>query len=348
MEWIASPEAWIALLTLTLLEIVLGIDNIVFISILSGRLPEEERPKAMRVGLGVAMASRILLLLAIAWIMRLTAPLFSLLGHEFSGKDLILIAGGLFLLAKATTEIHHKLEGPEGSVEEKGARRWGTTFGGVIVQILLLDLVFSVDSVITAVGMADDVAVMITAIVVAVGVMMAAATPVSAFVNEHPTVKMLALSFLLLIGMALVAEGVDQHIPKGYLYFAMGFSLFVEMLNLRVRRPAREPIHLRAPYRTPAGASGAPEAGGGITGRGASGSVGGVSGRRASGGGASSGGASGAPGGGASAPSGRATGAAREGGGAHPDPGGGPRRQGEEKREGEGEREGSGGEKPAP
>ncbi len=248
MDWITSPEAWIALVTLTLLEIVLGIDNIVFISILSGRLPEEERPRAMRIGLGVAMGSRILLLLAIAWIMRLTAPLFEVLGHAISGKDLILMAGGLFLLGKATTEIHAKLEGEAGHVEREGAQKWGTTFAGVIVQILLLDMVFSVDSVITAVGMAEDVAVMVIAIVVAVIIMMVAATRVSAFVNRHPTVKMLALSFLLLIGMSLVAEGLDQHIPKGYIYFAMGFSLFVEMLNLRLAKDDEEPVHLRDPY----------------------------------------------------------------------------------------------------
>jgi len=254
IDWTTNPEAWIALATLTLLEIVLGIDNIVFISVLAGKLPEEEQPRAIRVGLGVAMGSRILLLLAIAWIMRLTAPLFSMLGNEISGRDLILIAGGLFLLAKATVEIHDKLEGEEGHVEAAGARKWGTSFAGVLVQILLLDLVFSVDSVVTAVGMAEDVAVMVIAIVAAVGVMMIAATTVSDFVNEHPTVKMLALSFLLLIGMSLVAEGLDQHIPKGYIYFAMGFSLFVEMLNLRTRRREEAPVHLRAPYQPPGSA----------------------------------------------------------------------------------------------
>ncbi len=256
IDWTTNPEAWIALATLTLLEIVLGIDNIVFISVLSGKLPEDERPKAIRIGLGVAMGSRIALLLAIAWIMRLTAPLFAVLGNELSGKDLILIGGGLFLLAKATVEIHDKLEGEEGHVEKAGVRKWGTTLSGVIVQILLLDLVFSVDSVITAVGMAEDVPVMVIAIVVAVGVMMISAPSVSAFVGEHPTVKMLALSFLLLIGMSLVAEGLDHHIPKGYIYFAMGFSLFVEMLNLRMRAREEAPVHLRAPYRPPTGEEG--------------------------------------------------------------------------------------------
>ena len=248
MDWITSPEAWIALVTLTILEIVLGIDNIIFISILSGRLPEEQRPRAMRIGLGVAMGARIALLFSIAWVMRLTEPLFELLDHAISGRDLILVGGGLFLLAKATFEIHHKLEGPEPATQAGGARAWGSTFAGVLVQILILDLVFSLDSVITAVGMADDIGVMVTAIVVAVGVMMLAATPVSAFVNRHPTVKMLALSFLLLIGMSLVAEGLDQHIPKGYIYFAMGFSVFVEMLNLKMAKDAPEPVHLRAPY----------------------------------------------------------------------------------------------------
>ena len=232
MEWLSDPSAWIALLTLTVLEIVLGIDNIIFISILSGKLPKEQQPRARTVGLLLAMGTRILLLFSIAWIVRLTAPLFSVLGQEISGRDLILLVGGLFLLFKATTEIHHKLEGEEDHTESRAV----ATFGGVITQIALLDIVFSLDSVITAVGMADDLAVMVIAVVVAVGVMLFAAGSISRFVEAHPTVKMLALSFLLLIGMSLVAESLDFHIPKGYIYFAMGFSVFVEMLNLRLRR----------------------------------------------------------------------------------------------------------------
>jgi predicted tellurium resistance membrane protein TerC len=237
MEWIANPEAWIALATLTVLEIVLGIDNIVFIAIVAGRLPEEDRGRAWKIGLGLAMLSRLALLLSIVWIIRLTSPLFSIVGHAFSGKDLILIAGGLFLMWKSTREIHNKLEG-EVDGEEGGGR--ARTFAGVLVQIVLLDLIFSLDSVITAVGIADEVAVMAIAIILAVGVMMLAAEGISAFVARHPTVKMLALSFLLLIGMALVAEGVGQHFPKGYLYFAMGFSVFVEMLNLRVGKSGKD------------------------------------------------------------------------------------------------------------
>jgi predicted tellurium resistance membrane protein TerC len=237
MEWIANPEAWIALATLTVLEIVLGIDNIVFIAIVAGRLPEEDRGRAWKIGLGLAMLSRLALLLSIVWIIRLTSPLFSIVGHAFSGRDLILIAGGLFLMWKSTREIHNKLEG-EADGEEGGGR--ARTFAGVLVQIVLLDLIFSLDSVITAVGIADEVAVMAIAIILAVGVMMLAAEGISAFVSRHPTVKMLALSFLLLIGMALVAEGVGQHFPKGYLYFAMGFSVFVEMLNLRVGKSGKD------------------------------------------------------------------------------------------------------------
>jgi len=236
MEWIANPEAWIALATLTVLEIVLGIDNIVFIAILAGRLPEEDQGRAWRVGLGLAMFSRLALLLSIVWIIRLTAPLFSLFEHAFSGRDLILMAGGLFLMWKSTREIHEKLEG-DGRGEGEKSR--AGTFAGVMIQIVLLDLIFSLDSVITAVGIADDLAVMAIAIILAVGVMMLSAEGISAFVTRHPTVKMLALSFLLLIGMALVAEGAGQHIPKGYLYFAMGFSIFVEMLNLRADRSGK-------------------------------------------------------------------------------------------------------------
>lgn len=243
MAWITSPEAWIAFLTLTVLEIVLGIDNIIFISILSGKLPPEQQPRARTVGLALAMFMRIGLLFSIAWIVRLTAPLFEVLGQEISGRDLILLLGGLFLLYKATQEIHAKLEGEQGH----GDARTGATFGSVIVQILLLDVVFSLDSVITAVGMADDLGVMVSAVVIAVGVMLVAAGPISRFVERHPTVKILALSFLLLIGMALVAESFDQHIPKGYIYFAMGFSVFVEMLNLAYRR-RNQPVELRKPY----------------------------------------------------------------------------------------------------
>jgi predicted tellurium resistance membrane protein TerC len=241
MDWISSPEAWVALATLTILEIVLGIDNIVFISILADNLPEEQRHKARQRGLMLAMGTRILLLFSISLIMSLTQPLFSALGHAVSGRDLILILGGLFLLTKSTREIHDKLEGEVGG---DGETHKDVTLGHVLIQIALLDIVFSLDSVITAVGMADDLGVMITAVVLAVGVMMISATPVSAFVSRHPTVKMLALSFLLLIGMSLVAEGAGFHIPKAYVYFAMGFSVFVEALNLRITSKAR-PVKLR-------------------------------------------------------------------------------------------------------
>jgi len=243
LEWTTSAEGWIALLTLTVLEIVLGIDNIVFISILAGKLRAEERERARRLGLMLAMVLRIGLLLSITWVMGLTTPLFTVLGQETSGRDLILLVGGLFLIGKSTHEIHEKLEGEEGHASAKVA----ASFAGVIVQILLLDIVFSLDSVITAVGMAEDVAIMITAVVVAVGVMLLSAGPISDFVEQHPTVKMLALSFLLLIGFSLMAEGFEHHIPKGYIYFAMGFSIFVEMINLRVRAKAR-PVHLHKPY----------------------------------------------------------------------------------------------------
>ena len=243
MEWMSSAEGWIALATLTVLEIVLGIDNIVFISILAGKLPQEQRERARKLGLSLAMVIRIGLLLSITWVMRLTAPLFTTFGQEISGRDLILIIGGLFLLAKSTHEIHDKLEGEEG----EGSARVAASFAGVITQILLLDIVFSLDSVITAVGMAEDVAVMVIAVVLAVGVMLVSSGTISNFVEKHPTVKMLALSFLLLIGMSLMAEGFDQHIPKGYVYFAMGFSIFVEMINLRVRAKSK-PVHLHQPY----------------------------------------------------------------------------------------------------
>jgi len=239
-SWMTGAEGWIALATLTVLEIVLGIDNIVFISILAGKLRPEERDRARKVGLGLAMFIRILLLLSITWVMGLTAPLFTVAGQEISGRDLILLIGGLFLLAKSTHEIHNKLEGDD----THGTTKVVASFAAVIVQILLLDVVFSLDSVITAVGMADHVMVMIIAVIVAVGVMMLSAGAISDFVDRHPTVKMLALSFLLLIGVSLIAEGFDQHIPKGYIYFAMAFSVFVELINLRVRARS-EPVHLR-------------------------------------------------------------------------------------------------------
>ena len=244
MDWLNSPEAWIALLTLTALEIVLGIDNIIFVAILAERVKKESRAKARQVGLTIAVGMRILLLFSIVWIMGLTAPLFSLLGHEFSGRDLILIGGGMFLMFKSTREIHHKLEGDE--EEQDGTPRAAATFAAVLVQIALLDIVFSLDSVITAVGVADELAVMVIAVVVAGAFMVVAANSVSRFVNTHPTLKMLALSFLLLIGMALVADGMGQEIEKGYIYFAMGFSVFVEMLNLRIKAK-KAPVHLRGP-----------------------------------------------------------------------------------------------------
>ena len=243
MDWITNPQIWIALLTLTFLEIVLGVDNIIFISILSGKLPPEQQPKARRLGLIGAMVTRILLLFSLAWIIKLTEPLFTALGHPVSGRDLILICGGLFLLGKSTLEIHERLEGEEGH----GSTRVAATFASVIVQIMLLDIVFSLDSVITAVGMVDELWVMITAVIVSVGIMMVAAEPISAFVHRHPTVKMLALSFLLLIGLSLLLEGFGQHIPKGYVYFAMGFSVFVEMINLKVRTKTT-PVQLRDPF----------------------------------------------------------------------------------------------------
>ena len=245
MEWLASPDTWIAFVTLLLLEIVLGIDNIVFISILAGKLPANQRARARTTGLALALITRILLLLSLSWIIGLTAPWFTVLGQEISGRDLILIIGGLFLLVKSTFEIHERLEGEEAHAKSAA----GASFTSVIVQILLLDIVFSLDSVITAVGMVDQLAVMIAAVVVAVGVMLVAAGTISGFVDRHPTVKMLALSFLLLIGASLVAEGLDQHIPKAYIYGPIAFSVFVEALNLRARsRRAEEPVHLRPPY----------------------------------------------------------------------------------------------------
>lgn len=240
MEWITNPEAWIALATLTVLEIVLGIDNIVFISILSGRLPKNRQQRARVLGLAIAMLTRVGLLFSISWLSNLTTDLFEVFGRAITGRDLVFLAGGLFLLYKATVEIHERLEGA--SHEESKARPTAT-FAAVITQIVLLDIVFSLDSVITAVGMANELAVMITAVVIAVGIMMFAAGPVSEFVERHPTVKMLALAFLLLIGMTLVADGLGQHIPKGYIYFAMGFSIMVEFLNLRAKA-VREPVQL--------------------------------------------------------------------------------------------------------
>jgi predicted tellurium resistance membrane protein TerC len=250
MEWLTDPEAWIALATLTALEIVLGIDNIIFISILVGRLPERQRNKARRLGLGLAMIMRIGLLLSLAWIMTLTAPLFTLV-KEISGRDLILLGGGLFLLWKSVHEIHNALEGED---EGHGGGA-SATFAGVLAQIAIIDIVFSLDSVITAVGMAEHVEVMIVAIVLAVGVMMFAARPIGEFVDRHPTIKMLALSFLILIGFALIGEGLDFHVPKGYIYFAMAFSVGVELLNMRMRaaaakrRAAMGPVRLRKTLR---------------------------------------------------------------------------------------------------
>jgi len=245
MDWISDPTIWTALLTLTALEIVLGVDNVIFISILSNKLPPEQRDRARLVGLGAAMVMRIALLFAISWLVGLTEPWFDVFGQEFSGRDLILLLGGLFLLYKATTELHEKLEGHEANKAAAGA----ASFAGVIAQIMILDIVFSLDSVITAVGMADDVPVMVAAVVIAVGVMMVAAKPLSEFVQAHPTVKVLALAFLLLIGMSLVAEGFHHHIPKGYIYSAMAFSVAVEMVNLRVRSQAdASKVHLKDKY----------------------------------------------------------------------------------------------------
>lgn len=245
MAWMAEPQAWVALLTLTVLEIVLGIDNIIFISILVGRLPAAQRHRARIFGLALAMIARILLLLSITWIMRLTTPLFTLWAHAFSGRDLILIGGGLFLLAKSTHEIHHSLEGPE--TYQKPAVT--AAFGSVLIQIAALDIVFSLDSVITAVGMARHLPVMIIAVVIAVVVMMVSARALGNFVDRHPTVKMLALSFLILVGVSLLAEGFEFHIPKGYIYFAMAFSVGVEMLNLKLRSRQAQPVHLHKAMR---------------------------------------------------------------------------------------------------
>jgi predicted tellurium resistance membrane protein TerC len=243
MDWLTDPQAWIALVTLTALEIVLGIDNIIFISILADKLPAAQRARARTLGLGLAMLTRVALLFSLVWLMRLTAPWFAVLGQEISGRDLILIAGGLFLLGKSTVEIHDKLEGEE----EASAVRAAATFGSVIGQILLLDIVFSLDSIITAIGMANQLPVMVAAVVIAVLFMMVSAGAVSRFIDRHPTIKMLALSFLLLIGLALIGDGLGMHIPKGYIYFAMAFSVFVEMLNLKTRRRG-PPVQLRRPH----------------------------------------------------------------------------------------------------
>jgi predicted tellurium resistance membrane protein TerC len=248
MEWLLDPQAWLALATLTALEIVLGVDNIIFISILVGRLPEHQRARARILGLAFAMLTRIGLLLSLAWIMTLTSPLFTVAGKEVAGRDLILIGGGLFLLWKSVHEIHNALEGDE--EDTGGVAPAAATFGAIIVQIAIIDIVFSLDSVITAVGMVDEVSIMIIAIVTAVGVMMFAAGPIGNFVDRHPTIKMLALSFLILIGLALIGEGWDLHIPKGYIYFAMAFSVAVEMLNIRLRAKRREPVHLRRPMKS--------------------------------------------------------------------------------------------------
>lgn len=244
MDWITQPETWIAFLTLVVLELVLGVDNVIFISILAGKLPPEQQKRARTTGIMLAVITRVLLLLSLRWIIGLTEPLFTLVGFEISGRDLVLFAGGLFLIWKSVHEIHQKLEGEEGQTAAKirGA------FWNVIVQIMLLDIVFSLDSVITAVGMVDEILIMIGAVVIAAVVMVFTATPLGNFVERHPTIKMLALSFLLLIGFTLIVEGLHRHIPKGYIYFAMGFSVFVEMLNLRLRGGSK-PVALRGPYR---------------------------------------------------------------------------------------------------
>lgn len=242
-DWLSNPDALIGLLTLTVMEIVLGIDNVVFISILASKLPVQQQAKARQVGLGMALVTRLLLLFTISWIIQLTAPWFTVLGQEISGRDLILIIGGIFLLAKATREIHERLEGATGHASAKVA----PSFTAVVAQIMVLDVVFSLDSVITAVGMVNEIFVMVAAVTIAIAIMLVSAGKISEFVNQHPTVKMLALSFLLLIGFMLLLEGFDQHVPKGYIYFAIGFSVFVEMLNLRARTK-KDPVQLHQPY----------------------------------------------------------------------------------------------------
>jgi len=244
MDFLADPQVWIAFLTLTALELVLGIDNIIFISILAGKLPAEQQARARYIGLGLAMVMRVILLFSLSWVIGLTAPFFTVFGQGISGRDIILILGGLFLLGKATYEIHENLEGEQGHA----SARVKATFTSVIIQITLLDMVFSLDSVITAVGMVEQIEIMIAAVVVSIGFMMLFAAPIGAFVARHPTIKMLALSFLLLIGLTLIVEGFEVHIPKGYIYFAMGFSVFVEMLNIRIRRPKTPPVNLHERY----------------------------------------------------------------------------------------------------
>ena len=245
MDWITQPETWIAFLTLVALELILGVDNVIFISILSGKLPQEQQGKARRTGIMMAVVTRILLLVSLRWIIGLDQPLFTVFSLDVSGRDLILFAGGLFLIAKSTHEIHEKLEGVEGQASAKVQGG----FWSVIIQIMLLDIVFSLDSVITAVGMVDELWIMIAAVVIAAIVMVFTSGPLGNFVEHHPTVKMLALSFLLLIGFTLIVEGFHQHISKGYIYFAMGFSVFVEMLNLRLRQSSVRPVNLRDPYK---------------------------------------------------------------------------------------------------
>jgi predicted tellurium resistance membrane protein TerC len=243
MEFLLDPQIWIAFLTLTVLELVLGIDNVIFISILSGKLPKEQQPRARFIGLTLALGMRVLLLLSLSWIIGLTEPLFNVFGKDISGRDLVLLIGGLFLIAKSTHEIHGSLEGEEGA----GSKKVYSSFASVIVQITLLDIVFSLDSVITAVGMVNNLWIMISAVVISIIAMMLFAGPIGAFVQRHPTIKMLALAFLLLIGVTLVGEGLGQHIPKGYIYFAMAFSVLVEVLNMRLRKKA-EPVHLHNAY----------------------------------------------------------------------------------------------------
>jgi predicted tellurium resistance membrane protein TerC len=250
MDWLTDPQIWIAFITLVALELVLGVDNVIFISILAGKLPTHQQARARTTGIALAVITRILLLLSLSWVIGLTQPLISMFAVEISGRDAILVLGGLFLIGKATHEIHQKLEGMEGHA----SARVKPSFASVILQVLLLDVVFSLDSVITAVGMVDQIAIMVAAVLIAALVMIVAAGPLGDFVEEHPTVKMLALSFLLLIGFTLIVEGFHQHIPKGYIYFALGFSVLVEMLNLRLRQ-VREPVKLHEPYRPEAGAA---------------------------------------------------------------------------------------------
>lgn len=248
MEWLTQPETWIAFITLVVLELVLGVDNVIFISILAGKLPAEQQQRARTTGILLAVVTRLLLLLSLSWIIKLEDPLFGVFGFDFSGRDLILLAGGVFLIWKATREIHDKLEGEQGHASAKIQ----AAFWSVIIQIMLLDIVFSLDSVITAVGMVNELPIMIAAVIAAALTMIFVATPLGKFVEEHPTIKMLALSFLLLIGFTLIVEGFHLHIPKGYIYFAMGFSVLVEVLNLRLRQRSDTPVNLRDAYTAPA------------------------------------------------------------------------------------------------